>query len=128
MKPLWNRLRLIDSYSRVLSLRVVGSRFDLLSKFDAPPISLSLEVGVLMVDRAFNRSSPSNVIAGQGGADLSALMELYSRNNEKAQREKIERQNAGKVDTVYDDTTEGRFPSWVPYIGTKKKIKPGYNE
>jgi hypothetical protein len=60
-------------------------------------------------------------VAGEGGADLSKLMEHYARENEKAERERVER---GKINTVYDDTTGGRFPSWVPLIGANREAAP----
>jgi hypothetical protein len=68
-----------------------------------------------------NQASPWNVVAGEGGADLSKLMEHYVRENEKVERERAER---GKITTVYDDTTGGRFPSWVPLIGGSKEAAP----
>lgn len=77
-----------------------------------------------------NRSSPWNVVAGQGGADLGKLMEYYSRENEKAEQDRAERmkKDGGKITTVYDDTTGGRFPSWVPLVGGSKKVAPGFKE
>jgi hypothetical protein len=71
-----------------------------------------------------NQSSPWNVVAGEGGADLSKLMEHYARENDNAERERVARVERGKVTTVYDDTTGGRFPSWVPLIGGNKEAAP----
>ena len=79
--------------------------------------------------RILNRSSPWNVAAGEGGADLTKLMEHYSRQNEQAEQDRLARtKQDGKVTTVYDDTTGGRFPSWVPWIGTSKKVAPESRE
>lgn len=64
------------------------------------------------------------MVAGEGGADLSKLMEHYARENERAERERAERVEKGKITTVYDDTTGGRFPSWVPLIGGNKEAAP----
>lgn len=80
-------------------------------------------------NRSLNRSSPWNVVAGEGGADLTKLMEHYTREHaqaEDARCAKIEKE--GKVSTVYDDTTGGRFPSWMPLIGSSKKVAPGFKE
>lgn len=79
--------------------------------------------------RALNRSSPWNVVAGEGGADLGKLMEYYARENEKVEKERAERvKREGKITTVYDDTTGGRFPSWMPLVGGSKKVAPGFKE
>lgn len=79
--------------------------------------------------RALNRSSPWNVVAGEGAADLTKLMEHYSRENEKAEAARVSKiGTGGKITTVYDDTTGGRFPSWVPFVGGSKKVAPGYKE
>lgn len=73
--------------------------------------------------RVLNRSSPWNVVAGQGGADLTKLMEHYAQESEKAEHDRVARiRGDGKVTTVYDDTTGGRFPSWVPLVGGSKKV------
>lgn len=74
----------------------------------------------------FNSSSPWNVAAGQGGVDLTKVMELYAKKDAEAEQRRLERNGDGKIETVYDDTTGGRFPHWVPYIGSSKKPKPGY--
>jgi hypothetical protein len=75
-----------------------------------------------------NRSSPWNVVAGEQ-ADLSKLMEHYSRENERVEQARAERlKREGKITTVYDDTTGGRFPSWLPFIGGSKKVAPGFKE
>ena len=68
-------------------------------------------------------------MAGEGAADLTKLMEHYAKENEKAEQDRVNRINKeGKVTTVYDDTTGGRFPSWVPLIGGSKKVAPGFKE
>lgn len=68
-------------------------------------------------------------MAGEGGADLSKLMEHYAKENEKAEQARVNRLNKdGKITTVYDDTTGGRFPSWVPLIGGSKKEAPDSKE
>jgi hypothetical protein len=68
------------------------------------------------------------VVAGEGAADLTKLMEHYSRENEKAEQDRVARIKDGKVTTVYDDTTGGRIPNWVPLVGGSKKVAPGYKE
>jgi hypothetical protein len=56
-------------------------------------------------------------------------MEHYTKENEKAEEERVAKiERNGKVSTVYDDTTGGRFPSWVPFVGSGKKVAPGYKE
>lgn len=56
-------------------------------------------------------------------------MEHYSRENEKAEQDRAERiKREGKVTTVYDDTTGGRLPNWVPLLGGNKKAAPGFKE
>jgi hypothetical protein len=40
----------------------------------------------------------------------------------------LARMKGGKVVTVYDDTTGGRFPSWMPWVGTKREVPPGFKE
>lgn len=56
-------------------------------------------------------------------------MEHYSRENEKAEQDRVARiEEGGKITTVYDDTTGGRFPSWVPLVGARKKVAPGFIE
>lgn len=79
----------------------------------------------LRYPEVLNRSSPWNVVAGWGGADLTKLMEHYARENEEAERLRVARiKPDGKITTVYDDTTGGRLPSWVPWIGGSKKVAP----
>lgn len=53
---------------------------------------------------------------------MSKLMEHYARENERAEQERVAKvRQGGKIATVYDDTTGGRFPSWMPLIGSSKK-------
>ena len=80
------------------------------------------------MDRRLNAGSPWNVAAGQGCADMSQLMEHLAKKEQQREEERVARMVDGKVVTVYDDTTEGRFPSWMPWIGTKREVKPGYKE
>jgi lauroyl/myristoyl acyltransferase len=68
------------------------------------------------------------VVAGEGAADLTKLMEHYTRENEKAEQERVERVKEGKITTVYDDTTGGRIPNWVPWFGGSKKVLPGFKD
>lgn len=50
-------------------------------------------------------------------------MEHYAQESEKAEHDRVARiRGDGKVTTVYDDTTGGRFPSWVPLVGGSKKV------
>jgi hypothetical protein len=62
--------------------------------------------------RMFNSGSPWNVAAGQGGADLSHLIEHYGAREKATEEGRIARLKDGKVTTVYDDTTGGRLPSF----------------
>jgi hypothetical protein len=78
--------------------------------------------------RRLNQSSPWNVVAGEGAADMSELMEHYAKKNKVQEETRLARVQAGKVVTVYDDTTGGRFPSWMPWIGTKKEVPRGFKE
>lgn len=78
--------------------------------------------------RRLNQASPWNVVAGEGNADMSELMEYYAKKNKVQEEARFARIKDGKVVTVYDDTTGGRFPSWMPWIGTKRKIPPGFKE
>lgn len=59
---------------------------------------------------------------------MSELMEHYAKKNKEHEEARLARMQAGKVVTVYDDTTGGRFPSWMPWIGTKKEVPRGFKE
>lgn len=59
---------------------------------------------------------------------MSELVEYYAKRNKELEETRLARMQAGKVVTVYDDTTGGRFPSWVPWVGTKKEVPPGFKE
>ena len=52
---------------------------------------------------------------------MSELMEHYAKKDKKTEETRLARMKGGKVVTVYDDTTGGRFPSWMPWVGTKKR-------
>jgi hypothetical protein len=67
-------------------------------------------------------------VAGEGGADMSELMEHYAKKDKKTEETRLARMKGGKVVTVYDDTTGGRFPSWMPWVGTKREVPPGFKE
>lgn len=62
--------------------------------------------------RQFNSSSPWNVVAGEGGADLRQLTEHYQKKEERMEDARKARMVSGKVVTVYDDTTAGRFKNF----------------
>ena len=53
---------------------------------------------------------------------MSELVEHYAKKNKAQEEARLARMQAGKVVTVYDDTTGGRFPSWMPWVGTKKEV------
>ena len=53
---------------------------------------------------------------------MSELVEHYAKKNKAQEETRLARMQAGKVVTVYDDTTGGRFPSWMPWVGTKKEV------
>jgi len=76
----------------------------------------------------FNQSSPWNVVAGEGGADLDKLMAHYAQKEKVRHEDRLARMKDGKVVTVYDDTTGGRFPSWMPVIGSSRVVEPGFKE
>jgi hypothetical protein len=61
---------------------------------------------------------------------MTKLMEYYARENEKAENARLARieKDGGKILTVYDDTTGGRFPSWMPLIGGSEKPASGAKE
>ena len=67
-------------------------------------------------------------MAGEGGADMGELMEHYAKKDKKQEETRLARMKGGKVVTVYDDTTGGRFPSWMPWVGTKREVPPGFKE
>lgn len=67
-------------------------------------------------------------MAGEGGADMGELMEHYAKKDKKTEEARLARMKGGKVVTVYDDTTGGRFPSWMPWVGTKREVPPGFKE
>src|SRR5947207_8804403 len=54
---------------------------------------------------------------------MSELVEHYAKKNKAQEEARLARMQAGKVVTVYDDTTGGRFPSWMPWVGTKEKYR-----
>lgn len=64
---------------------------------------------ILILYRTFNSGSPWNVVAGEGGADLRQLTEHYRKKEERMEVARKARMVDGKVVTVYDDTTGGRF-------------------
>ena len=78
--------------------------------------------------RTFNQSSPWNVVAGEGGADMSELVQHYAKKDKEREASRLAQMKDGKVVTVYDDTTGGRFPSWMPFVGTKKEVPRGFKE
>ena len=78
--------------------------------------------------RRFNQSSPWNVVAGEGGADLNKLMEHYAKRDKAREEARLARVRDGKVFTVYDDTTGGHWPSWMPWVGTSREVPPGFKE
>lgn len=49
-------------------------------------------------------------------------MEHYKREQEDVEQERLARMKNGEVHSVYDDTTGGRLPSWVPLFGGSKKV------
>jgi hypothetical protein len=53
---------------------------------------------------------------------MSELVEHYAKKNKAQEETRLARMQAGKVVTVYDDTTGGRFPSWMPWVGRKKEV------
>ena len=46
-------------------------------------------------------------------------MEHYVKQEQQMEEERLARIKDGRVVTIYDDTTGGRIPSWVPFIGKK---------
>jgi hypothetical protein len=67
-------------------------------------------------------------VAGEGGADLSELMEHYTKKNKETEEKRLAQMKNGRVVTVYDDTTGGRFPSWMPWVGTSRQVPRGFKE
>lgn len=63
-------------------------------------------------------------MAGQGTADMSMVTEHYVKRHQIMEDERVAKIVDGKITTVYDDTTGGRFPSWVPWVGRKEEAKP----
>ena len=61
------------------------------------------------IHRQFNSSSPWNVVAGEGGADLRQLTKHYEETEKRMEEARVARIVDGKVKTVYDDTTGGRW-------------------
>lgn len=59
---------------------------------------------------------------------MGELMEHYAKKDKKTEENRLARMKGGKVVTVYDDTTGGRFPSWMPWVGTKREVPPGFKE
>ena len=71
--------------------------------------------------------SPDNNAPGDR-ADLRKLVKYYEKGIAAEEEARVSRIKDGEVVTVYDDTTGGRFPSWMPWIGSKKEVSPGYKE
>ena len=59
---------------------------------------------------------------------MNELMEHYAKKDKEREETRVARMKDGKVITVYDDTTEGRFPSWMPWVGTKREVPRGFKE
>ena len=71
----------------------------------------AVAVGFLNFARVFNSSSPWNVSAGQGGADLSRLTQHYTDKKKTTEEARLGRIKNGRITSVYDDTSPAtRFP------------------
>jgi hypothetical protein len=53
--------------------------------------------------RIFNSGSPINVPAGNGGADLTAVVAHYERRRKAVEEYRAARMKDGKVVSIYDD-------------------------
>ncbi|EEH17499.2 hypothetical protein PABG_00062 [Paracoccidioides brasiliensis Pb03] len=62
--------------------------------------SLNLE---LSFPEVFNTGSPMNVPAGNGSADLTAVVAHYNAKNKKTEQDRVARMKDGKVVSIYDD-------------------------
>ncbi|PGH00388.1 hypothetical protein GX51_05796 [Blastomyces parvus] len=71
--------------------------------FHSQSASLNLE---LKFPEAFNTGSPMNVPAGNGSADLTAIVAHYQNQNKKIEEERVARMKDGKVTSIYED---GRY-------------------
>ena len=81
---------------------------------------LVAEAQANLVRRQFNAGSPWNVVAGEGGADLRELMKHYDEKAKKTEEARAARIVDGKVTTVYDDTTGGRWKGF-PFSSKAKE-------
>ncbi|PGH35205.1 hypothetical protein GX50_01901 [[Emmonsia] crescens] len=68
--------------------------------FHSQSASLNFE---LSFPETFNSGSPMNVPAGNGSADLTAIVAHYEAKNKKIEEERVARMKDGKVVSIYDD-------------------------
>ncbi|KAK2799014.1 hypothetical protein FQN50_008641 [Emmonsiellopsis sp. PD_5] len=57
----------------------------------------------LSCPEVFNTGSPMNVPAGNGSADLTAVVSHYQMRNKKTEEQRVARMKDGKVVSLYDD-------------------------
>jgi len=57
----------------------------------------------LMCPEVFNSGSPINVPAGNGAADLTAVVAHYERRRNAIEQDRVARMKDGKVVSIYDD-------------------------
>jgi hypothetical protein len=55
-----------------------------------------------MESRAFNFGSPYNISAGQGSANLSALVRHYDEKEQRQEEARLRRMKDGRVVSAYD--------------------------